>query len=376
MKLLSLFANIGVSEAYLSTIGVNVCVANELDPTRAETYRKIYPSVRMICGDITKRTTMESIIAESKRQKIDVVMATPPCQGLSRASGIPKTNDRRNGLIYPVLDIIQQLKPRYVFIENVKRFLEVEIQHKGKSALITETLKARFDKSYHIETKVINTKNFGVPQSRIRAIILMSRKDAKRLWHFPNEERKEVTLRDSIGDLPSLDPYLTDATEAYRNRLFPNFQDKARRGRKASFWHSPPTHVARQVLAMRYTPTGTTAFNNKTFFPKTASGERVRGYLSTYRRLRWDAPASTVTMDNRKISSQNNVHPGRPIGTDPSGETIFSDPRALTICELMRVMSLPMDWPIPHDISEAFLRSVIGEGIPPLFVQKVFKQIA
>ena len=97
--------------------------------------------------------------------------------------------------------------------------------------------------------------------------------------------------------------------------------------------------------------------------------------MSTYRRLRWDSPASTVTMDNRKISSQNNVHPGRSIGHNADGEAVYSDARALTLYELMLIMSLPENWPIPDDNSEAFLRSVIGEGIPPLFMKKVFEQL-
>jgi DNA (cytosine-5)-methyltransferase 1 len=80
-------------------------------------------------------------------------------------------------------------------------------------------------------------------------------------------------------------------------------------------------------------------------------------------------------MDNRKISSQNNVHPGTYIGVDNDGEVLYSDPRALTLLELMRVMSLPDDWALPYDVNEAFVRSVIGEGIPPLFIKKLFNMI-
>ena len=80
-------------------------------------------------------------------------------------------------------------------------------------------------------------------------------------------------------------------------------------------------------------------------------------------------------MDNRKISSQNNVHPGRLIGKDENGFDIYSDPRALTVYELMKIMSLPDDWPLPSNTSAAFLRSVIGEGIPPLFVKKVYQNL-
>ena len=60
---------------------------------------------------------------------------------------------------------------------------------------------------------------------------------------------------------------------------------------------------------------------------------------------------------------------------DENGDVIYSDPRVLSLFELMRVMSLPDDWPLPSNVNVAFVRSVIGEGIPPLFVKKVFEKI-
>ena len=126
---------------------------------------------------------------------------------------------------------------------------------------------------------------------------------------------------------------------------------------------------------MMHTPTGKTAFDNEKYKPTKADGSIVSGYKSTYRRLRWKDPASTVTMDNRKISSQNNVHPGRYLGEDENGDVLYSDPRALSLFELMRVMSIPDNWNLPTDANEAFVRSVIGEGIPPLFIKKLYEQI-
>ena len=63
------------------------------------------------------------------------------------------------------------------------------------------------------------------------------------------------------------------------------------------------------------------------------------------------------------------------IHVDDNGEEIYSDARTLTLYELMIVMSLPESWPVPENTSEAFLRRIIGEGIPPLFVKKVFENI-
>ena len=123
---------------------------------------------------------------------------------------------------------------------------------------------------------------------------------------------------------------------------------------------------------MQHTPTGQTAFDNEIYFPKKSNGTPVKGYRNTYKRQHWDKPAYTITMDNRKISSQNNVHPGRLLDKKLN---IYSDARVLTLYEIMLVMSLPGDWPIPEGTSEAFLRRIIGEGIPPLFIKKLFEML-
>ena len=144
---------------------------------------------------------------------------------------------------------------------------------------------------------------------------------------------------------------------------------------KISKWHTPPHHIKRQVVAMQHTATGKTAFDNEVYYPTKENGEAVKGYRNTYKRQNWDTPAYTVTMDNRKISSQNNVHPGKIEYINSNGEYIYSDARTLTLYELMIIMSLPVDWNVPSNTSDAFLRRIIGEGIPPLFVKKVFEKL-
>ena len=70
-------------------------------------------------------------------------------------------------------------------------------------------------------------------------------------------------------------------------------------------------HNERHKLWMTHTPTGKTSFLNKVYYPKKESGERIKGFATTYKRIEWDKPAPTITMANGSISSQNNVHPGR-----------------------------------------------------------------
>ena len=375
MKAISLFANIGVAEAYLDEIGVEVVLANELLERRAQLYKKIYPNTEMIVGDITNSVIFDQLIEKSLSYGIEAVMATPPCQGMSTAGQLNK-DDNRNELILPVIDFIHKVQPKYVFLENVPNFLTTSINFNGESKLIIEIIRENFDKEYFIEENIINTMDYGVAQSRERAIILMSRKKKGiKKWTLPNKDNQLCTLEDAIGHLPIVDPFIKDISYEELLEMFPDYERNKELAREFSKWHIPPVHVKRQVEAMMYTPTGASAFNNEVYYPKKQNGDRVKGYKNTYKRQRWDRPAYTVTMDNRKISSQENVHPGRFLKTDSNGDAIYSNPRALTLYEIMIIMSLPLDWNLPDNASEAFVRSIIGEGIPPLFVKKTFEKI-
>ena len=371
---LSLFANIGVAEAYLEEIGINVCVANELIERRAKLYSEIYPNTEMICGDITKMDVVAEIIKKSKESNVDVIIATPPCQGMSTA-GQQLEDDERNKLICPVLKIVKEIRPKYVFIENVPMFLNTKIEVDGIRVLIPDLIKNELGAEYDITNGVIDTKDYMVPQNRERTIFLLTRKDVSTKWSIPSKCEKTVTMEDAIGHLPILDPLVKDISKEEMEKMFPEYEARRLQAKDISPWHIPPEHIKRQVVAMMHTPTGCTAFDNEVYYPVKENGEAVKGYHNTYKRQNRDTPAYTVTMDNRKISSQNNVHPGRLIGKDENGDDIYSDARTLTLYELMLIMSLPADWPVPLKTSEAFLRRIIGEGIPPLFVKKVFEQI-
>ena len=372
LKGISLFANIGVAEAYFKGIGINVCIANEIIKSRANLYSEIYPETEVIEGDFTDVDVFNKIKSKSLKEKIDFIMATPPCQGMSTA-GRQEKNDKRNDLIIPTIKFIKELNTKYVLIENVPQFLKTTVIYKNDEINILELLNKELGSSYTINSSIIDTKDYKVPQSRKRAIITMTRNNIKKKWKLPKKHNSLITLENAIGYIPTIDPFISDITEKELLQIFPDFYARKEKALKISKWNIPPIHVKRQVLAMMHTPTGKSAFENELHKPKKENGDLVKGYKNTYRRQNWDTPAYAVTMDNRKISSQDNVHPGRQIKN--SKGLIYSDPRTLTLYELMKVMSLPDDWPIPENTSEAFIRRVIGEGIPPLFIKQLFQEI-
>ena len=155
---------------------------------------------------------------------------------------------------------------------------------------------------------------------------------------------------------------------------FPHFHETAEIAAQVSNWHKPPRHPWRHVEWMTHTPTGESATFNREHFPRKKDGSPIHGHHNHYRRLKWDSPSRTVTMFNAYISTLCSVHPGRAIESDLF-RCIYSDARALTIFELMLVMSIPSDWNIPAELNESFFRSVIGEGIPPLFALRLIQQL-
>ena len=94
LKGLSLFSNVGIAEAYMEEIGVDILIANEINEDRARFYQEVYPNTHMVCGDITDEDIRNSIVEEAIEREVDFIIATPPCQGMSEA-GLRKEYDER-----------------------------------------------------------------------------------------------------------------------------------------------------------------------------------------------------------------------------------------------------------------------------------------
>ena len=369
---LSLFANVGIAEAFLDEIGVDIKIANDIDKDSARFYQDVYPNTDMICGDITEDSTRDLIVDLAIKEGVDFVIATPPCQGMSEA-GLRLEFDKRNQLVEFAIDVIERVKPKFVLLENVPKQLTTKIYYNGEIVLIPQYIKKELGNMYNFnEETLIMAKDHGVPQLRERNIFLLVRKDINLSWEFPKKQ-KEITLRDAIGNLPSLDPLLRDGYEKTIEK-FPDYEVKKSEGLKVSKWHYPPTHSWKQVEWMLHTPSGKSAIYNEIYYPQKEGGIPVKAHHNHYRRLKWDMPCRTITQNNGVISSLACVHPGREY-VGGNGELLYSDGRVLTIYELMIVMSLPLDWPIPSWAKDNFIRKVFGEGIPSKLVKAIMLEL-
>lgn len=371
LKGLSLFANVGIAETYLKEVGIDILIANEINETRAKFYSHLYPECNMIVGDVTDINIQNKIIREAEEKGIDFIMATPPCQGMSLAGAMDPL-DKRNQLIYYAIEIIKKIKPKYILLENVPQALKTKIKIDDEYVLIPDYIHKELSNDYLFSKEnIISAMNYDVPQMRKRNIYLISRKDMKYIWEIP-PKKKIITLREAIYNLPSVDPLLKEGLEETL-KIMPNFEKRKQEALKISKWHHPPIHAKKHVIAMMHTPSGETAFNNEIYYPKKDNGDRVNGHYNTYRRYAWDKPARTITQNSGVISSLCCVHPGKKYIKD--NEILYSDPRCLTIYELLIVFSLPTNWNIPEWADDRLIRSVIGEGIPPKLIKNLVEEL-
>ena len=146
MKLgISLFSSGGIGDLAMRANNVHMLVANELLPDRAALFSANYPDTHMIVGDINEN--VDCIINETnkalKGRKLDVIFATPPCQGMSKNGrgkllyevrhGNRESFDPRNQLIIPTIKIIKYFNPEFVFFENVPEMENTYIIYEGSN---------------------------------------------------------------------------------------------------------------------------------------------------------------------------------------------------------------------------------------------------
>lgn len=351
MKGLSLFAGGGIGEMGFKNSPIDIVLANELLPIRAKLHEYWHPNTKMIVGDISDKVVKNEIIKNAISENVKFVICTPPCQGVSLIGKNKNMEDyvldERNYLLFDALEIIKELDADVILIENVPRYLNLSLPYKGKLTNIIDIIKSYFGKNYIVDSKVYNAQNFGIAQSRERAFIKIHRKGSQ--WNEAIVNEETITLREAIGDLPPLE-----------SGEISNLKN-----------HNARKHSKNHIKWMSNTPTGQSALDNPIHFPKNnKTGEKVKAYSSTYKRLDWDTPSPTITMRNDAISSQSNVHPGR---LKPDGT--YSDARVLSLRELFILTGIEPDIDVPDFISDSQVRHVIGEAVPPVMIERIIQGI-
>ena len=164
MKFLDLFAGIGGFRLGMESAGHECVGFCEIDKYARASYKAIHNTEGEIeLHDIT-RVTDESI---RRFGSVDVICGGFPCQAFSIAGHRRGFEDTRGTLFFEICRFASVLRPKYLFLENVRGLLN----HDGGATF--ETIIRTLDElGYDVEWQVLNSKNFGVPQNRERVFII------------------------------------------------------------------------------------------------------------------------------------------------------------------------------------------------------------
>ena len=165
MRFLDLFSGIGGFRLGMEPAGHKCVGYCEIDKYARASYQAIHDTEGEIdYKDITEVTNEEF---RKLRGKVDVICGGFPCQAFSIAGNQLGFEDARGTLFYEIARAAEQVKPRYLFLENVRNLLSHD---KGKT--FERMLKILDELGYDAEWQVLNSKNFGVPQNRERVFII------------------------------------------------------------------------------------------------------------------------------------------------------------------------------------------------------------
>ncbi|MFB1280302.1 DNA cytosine methyltransferase [Helicobacter pylori] len=233
----SLFSGAGVGCYGLLEEGFECVATNEILEKRLNIQRinrKCKLDESYISGDIKKPETKEKILKQiefySKKfgnDRVDLVVATPPCQGMSVANHKKKNDEiKRNSLVVESIDLIKQIKPRFFILENVPSFYKTGCIDKNDNLLeIGSMIEQNLSGDYMLYDEVINFKNFGANSSRTRTLVIGVCKEFKdftsALEFFP-DFKQEKTLKEVIGSLKPLSWGEYDSADFYHSfRTYP-----------------------------------------------------------------------------------------------------------------------------------------------------------
>ena len=220
---IDLFAGCGGLSRGFMDAGFRILVGVDNDQAALNTFELNHNGAVALKADLSKQETIDKIEEIAGDQKIDVVIAGPPCQGFS-LTGPRHFDDPRNSLYLAVLNLVKQYKPKAFIIENVPG---MAVMYQGQ---VKDEILRRFRAmGYNIDCRILLAADYGVPQMRKRLVFMGIRDDVGKPV-FPDavlDKDHYITCRDAISDLPSrendqgmeIDEYDGPAITEYQKRM-------------------------------------------------------------------------------------------------------------------------------------------------------------
>ncbi len=324
MELLSIdiFSGVGGLTEGMHQADFKTQLAFEIDEIASKAYKLNHPDATIITRDI-RNVSIASIKRNLKGKKIHLLAGCPPCQGFSsirRLNRMEPVSDDRNSLIMEYVRLVKAIKPLTIMMENVPGLIHYDLFKKAVDIL-------QNDLKYHVEYKVVNVKDYGVPQSRRRLVLVGSRLGEIKVAP-PVKDKK--TVRDIIGNLP-----LPKESEDALHKIFPTHTPKVQERINLT----PKDGGSRKDLPEKY-------------ILECHKGDNI-GFNDVYGRLRWDDYSTTMTGGCLNPSKGRFLHP--------------EQNRNISAREAALLQSFPPNYIFPVDAPRSNIALMIGNALPPKF---------
>lgn len=189
-RLVSLFSGCGGLDLGFEQAGYDIVWANDIDPDACATYRRNIGDI--VEGDITSLPVPDL-------KHIDVLSAGFPCQPFSNAGSRKGVKDPRGRLYENTIEFIKSLLPKAVVIENVRGLLSTKVDEQNLIDVLEENLR---ELGYFVQHRLMNFSHFGVPQNRIRVVVIAVRDKNFLPFAFPEiTTGKDLSLKATLKGL-------------------------------------------------------------------------------------------------------------------------------------------------------------------------------
>jgi DNA (cytosine-5)-methyltransferase 1 len=201
LSVVSLFSGAGGLDLGFKEAGFDLVWANDFDADAVETY-KTNIGDECVLGDISN-------ISSDDIPNCDVIIGGFPCQGFSMANTKRHVLDERNSLYLEYVRILKDKRPKAFVAENVKGILSI-----GKGEVIKAIIEDFTNVGYRVKYKLLNAADYGVPQTRMRVIIVGIRSDLNVDFEFPEPTHSKnganglpnwVSVKEALEHLPDPD---------------------------------------------------------------------------------------------------------------------------------------------------------------------------
>lgn len=346
-RILDLFCGAGgMSYGMHKNPHFSTVLALDIDEKLSYTFKKNMPNAEVIVGDIKEDKVKQHVINLAKQLNVNMIIGGPPCQGFSLKGKKLGLKDPRNFLFVEYLKIVEELKPEVFVIENVKALLSTSNGwFKNEIVTVIEEL------GYKVKVGVLKATDFGIPQTRERAIFICSKTKIIDL-PLPTCDHL-VTVRDAIGDLSYLEANEGEFEQGYRTEPKTRYQKLMRKNSKKLYNHKASKHAKIAIEKLKMIPPE----KGKECLPDNMKGKQK--YNTTWGRLKWDEPSPTIDTRFDAASNGTNNHP-------------YLN-RAITPREAARIQSFDDNFVFYGN--KVSVRTQIGNAVPPLMAKAVADQI-